>query len=319
MTFVLCKLCPSLWPLCCCTNCVLHHDLCVVVQTVSFTVTFVLCKLCPLPWPLCCCANCVFHCDLCLVQTVSFTMIFVLLCKLCPSRWPLSYADCVLHHDLWVVQTLSPWPLCCANCVLHHEFCVVQTVSFTLTFVLLLCRLCWPHRAAGQLEIHVPSHCHGGARLQPHCWDHPLCWRLWEHQGMVIVIACGLTGLCGNLRLLNDVFLLHFVPGTDNGWNVLSLYRLFSTSFIRHMEAGGGGGGGGNGEKREKEERERAWKCLVSFVLSIVNMYFYHELIQAWVYILYTSGGDESLASIFLSRLLEMFWLRFLCNDNAFI
>ena len=274
MTFVLCKLSSSPWPLCC-ANCVLHCDLCVVVQTVSFTMTFVLlCKLCPSLWPLCC-ANCVLYHDLCVVvQTVSFIVTFVL-CKLCPSPWSLCCcANCVLHDDLCLMQTVS-FTMTFGLCRLfHHDLCVAQTVSFTMTFVLLLCRLCWPHRAAGQLEIHVPSHRHGGARLQPHCWDHPLCWRLWEHQGMVIVIACGLTGLCGNLRLLNDVFLLHFVPGTDNGWNVLSLYRLFSTSFIRHMEAGGGGGAMERRERRKK--RERAWKCLISFVLSIVNMYFYH-------------------------------------------
>ena len=248
LTFVLlCKLCPSPWPLHW-ANCVLHHDLC-VVQTEFFTMTFVLCKLCPSPWPLCCCTNCVLHHDLCVLCKLCPSL-WPLCCANCPLPWPLCCVNCVFHYDLCPVQTVSlPWPLCCATCVLHHDLCIVQTVSFTMTFVLcklfhrdlcvvqtvsftvtfvlLLCRLCWPHRAAGQLEVHVPSHCHGGARLQPHCWDHPLCWRLWEHQGMAIVTACGLTGLCGNLRLWNDVFLLHFIPGTDNGWNVLPHYRLF--------------------------------------------------------------------------------------------
>ena len=127
---------------------------------------------------------------------------------------------------------------------------------------------------------------------------------------MAIVTACGLTGLCGNLRLSNDAFLLHFVSGTDNGWNVLPLYRLFSTSFIRHTEAKGVEGWGWWGQWREEREGRKR-ESLEMFDQFCIK-YCKHVLLSLThsglgIYILYTSGGDESLASIFLSRLLEIF------------
>ena len=102
----------------------------VVMPWAREKLTFVLlCKLCPSPWPLHW-ANCVLHHDLCVVQTEFFTMTFVL-CKLCPSPWPLCCCtNCVLHHDLCVLCKLCPslWPLCYANCPLPWPLCCVNCV-----------------------------------------------------------------------------------------------------------------------------------------------------------------------------------------------
>jgi len=66
----------------------------------------------------------------------------------------------------------------------HHFRQTDKQVVYSL-IVLETCihRLCWPYGAAGQPQVHVPSHRHGDPRLQPYRWDHPVWWRLRKHKG----------------------------------------------------------------------------------------------------------------------------------------